>query len=184
MDGEMYDSPSVSKNLSVVQEFGYHILEPESGFLASGLEGQGRLPEFDAILEKASEIIGSIKGPLQKKKVVVTAGPTREFIDPVRFISNPSSGKMGFAMAKSGSTYGSGSYLNSRPHPSGKPEGVISKPIVSAEELFLEVQQHADADVIIMAAAVSDFTPSIIHNQKVKKNKGEHEIPLNGPPIF
>lgn len=178
MDGEMYESPSVSSNLKKVQEFGYHILEPESGFLASGLEGKGRLPEFETILNTATEIIGSIKGVLEGKKVVITAGPTREFIDPVRFISNPSTGKMGFAMAKAAQRLGAEVILIHGPVHLENPEGVITKSIVSAKDLFQEVKLQANADVIIMAAAVSDFTPNETHIHKVKKETGENEIKL------
>ncbi len=179
MDGEMYESPSVSENLKKVAEFGYHILEPESGFLASGLEGKGRLPEIESILEKASEIIGSVKGPLEGKKVVVTAGPTREFIDPVRFISNPSSGKMGFAMAKAAQRLGAEVTLIHGPVHLAKPDGVLTKGIVSAEDLYHAVQQEADADVIIMAAAVSDFTPAQTFDHKVKKDTAGDSIELS-----
>ncbi len=178
MDGEMYESPSVSENLKKVESFGYHILEPESGFLASGLEGKGRLPEIDVILEKASEIIGSVKGPLEGKKVIVTAGPTREFIDPVRFISNPSSGKMGFAMATAAQRLGAEVTLIHGPVSIDKPEGIITKSIVSAEDLYKAVQQNADADVIIMSAAVSDFTPANTFEHKVKKESGDNTINL------
>tara|TARA_R110000868_G_scaffold37111_15_gene131684 strand:+ start:11133 stop:12329 length:1197 start_codon:yes stop_codon:yes gene_type:complete len=178
MDGEMYESPSVIANLKRVQEFGYHILEPESGFLASGLEGKGRLPEFDSILDKASEIIGSIKGVLQGKNVVVTAGPTREFIDPVRFISNPSSGKMGFAMARAAQRLGAEVTLIHGPVHLNIPEGIIEESILSAGDLFEAVQKKADADIIIMAAAVSDFTPIKTYEHKVKKEVGESSIKL------
>lgn len=178
MDGEMYESPSVSSNLKKVKEYGYHILEPESGFLASGLEGKGRLPEIDSILETSSKILGSIKGPLEGKKVVVTAGPTREFIDPVRFISNPSSGKMGFAMAKASLRLGAEVTLIHGPVHLEMPKGIEVQEILSADDLFKAVQLKADADIIIMAAAVSDFTPSITYNHKVKKEVGESSIPL------
>lgn len=178
MDGEMYESPSVSQNLKKVEEFGYHILEPESGFLASGLEGKGRLPEIESILNNASEIIGSIKGPLEGKKVVVTAGPTREFIDPVRFISNPSSGKMGFAMADAALRLGAEVTLIHGPVSIPVPDGMVTQSITSAEDLFKAVQVKADADVIIMAAAVSDFTPIDTFDHKVKKGAGESSIHL------
>jgi len=178
MDGEMYESPAVSRNLKKVQEFGYYILEPETGYLASGLEGKGRLPEIGDILEKASEIIGSVKGPLEGKKVIVTAGPTREHIDPVRFISNPSSGKMGVAMAKAAQGLGADATLIHGPLFVSKPEGIHSISITSTAELFEAVKEYKDADVIIMAAAVSDFTPTEIHPQKVKKTEGKNSIGL------
>jgi len=179
MDGEMYESPTVTENLKKVQGFGYHVLEPASGFLASGLEGIGRLPEFDEILERSSEIIGSIEGPLKGKKVVVTAGPTREFIDPVRFISNPSSGKMGFAMAKSAQRLGAEVKLIHGPVTEPIPEGIQATEIISAQDLFEAVKSESKADIIIMAAAVSDFTPKNTHKHKVKKVSGANSIELN-----
>jgi phosphopantothenoylcysteine decarboxylase/phosphopantothenate--cysteine ligase len=178
MDGEMYESPTVTENLKKVREFGYHVLEPASGFLASGLEGKGRLPEIEDILDTSSEIIGSIEGPLKGKKVVVTAGPTREYIDPVRFISNPSSGKMGFAMAKAAQRLGAEVKLIHGPITADIPEGIHSIEITSAAEMFTAVQERNDADVIIMAAAVSDFTPVKTHQQKVKKETDQSSIEL------
>lgn len=179
MDGEMYESPSVSDNLKKVQEFGYHVLEPASGFLASGIEGKGRLPEFEDILDKASKIIGSVEGPLKGKKVVVTAGPTREFIDPVRFISNPSSGKMGFAMAEAAKRLGAEVKLIHGPVTASVPEGIHTSEITSAADLFEAVKNQANADIIIMAAAVSDFTPSETYDHKVKKETGSDSIKLS-----
>ncbi len=178
MDGEMYDSPSVTHNLEKVQQYGYHILEPENGFLASGLEGKGRLPEFDAILKKSSKIIGDIKGPLAGKKVLVTAGPTREYIDPVRFISNPSSGKMGIAMANAAVKLGAEVTFIHGPISTELPTNMVSKSIISAQDLFNEVKRHAYFDVIIMTAAVSDFTPTEVHPHKIKKDAGSSSIKL------
>lgn len=178
MDGEMYHSPGVSQNLKKVQEFGYHILEPEAGYLASGLEGKGRLPEIPQILEKASDIIGTVEGPLKGKKVVVTAGPTREYIDAVRFISNPSSGKMGLAMAEAAQQLGADVTLIHGPLSIEKPVGIHTVGITSTKDLFNAVQAYADADIIIMAAAVSDFTPTEVKKHKVKKADAGKEIKL------
>lgn len=180
MDGEMYEAPAVSQNLRQLEKNGYHILEPETGFLASGLQGKGRLPEIERILEKSSEIIGSIEGPLSGKKVVVTAGSTREFIDPVRFISNPSSGKMGFAMAQAAQSLGAEVILIHGAVSAPLPEGVRTEEIVSAQQLYEAVKLNSQADVIIMAAAVSDFTPKTTFGHKVKKNTtgSDHTIEL------
>lgn len=178
MDGEMYESPGVSGNLEKVREMGYHLLEPASGYLASGLEGKGRLPEFDDILHKASEIIGNTEGPLKGKKVVVTAGPTREHIDPVRFISNPSTGKMGIAMAKAAASLGAEVVLIHGPLSVPLPDGIQSVAIESAAELFDTVKEHAAAHVIIMAAAVADYTPVETSEQKIKKGDGPDSIKL------
>ncbi|MEX0608600.1 MAG: bifunctional phosphopantothenoylcysteine decarboxylase/phosphopantothenate--cysteine ligase CoaBC [Balneolaceae bacterium] len=178
MDGVMYDSPAVSKNIDVLRGNGYHILEPETGFLASGLEGKGRLPEIETILKTSSDIIGFVKGPLNGKKVVVSAGPTREFIDPVRFISNPSSGKMGFAMAEAAKSLGADVTVIHGAVSVKKPEGILSIEIVSAQDLFEAVKANADADIIIMAAAVSDFTPEKTYHKKVKKSEGADSIKM------
>jgi len=171
MDGEMYEAPSVQANLKKATDYGYHILEPETGYLASGQEGKGRLPEFDTILSKAHQITGQKKSQLSGKKVLVTAGPTREFIDPVRFISNPSSGKMGYAMARAAQQLGADVTLIHGPL-SIQINGIASKAITTAKELFDAVKAQSDADVIIMAAAVSDFTPVETHQHKVKKGTG------------
>ena len=181
MDGEMYEAPAVQKNIHTIKEFGYHILEPEEGYLASGLEGKGRLPEAETILNKSAQVIQQHRahGPLADKKVVVTAGPTREQIDPVRFISNPSSGKMGFAMAEAAQKLGADVTLIHGPVTLTKPTDVTAIEIESTQELFDKVKKHADAEVIIMAAAVSDFTPREHHQHKVKKDKAELSIELD-----
>lgn len=179
MDGEMYESPAVTSNLKKIHDFGYHILEPELGFLASGLTGKGRLPEFDAILAKVSEIVGENEGPLSGKKVLVTAGPTREFIDPVRFISNPSSGKMGFAMAEAAKSLGAEVTLIHGPVALNAPNGIKTKSIVSTADLFEAVKKEANSDIVIMAAAVSDFTPKNKFDHKVKKESGSDIVELS-----
>lgn len=180
MDGEMYMAPAVKKNIDQLQQFGYHLLEPDEGYLASGLEGKGRLPEPDAILQKSTDILNSGKRqkPLAGKTVLVTAGPTREHIDPVRFISNPSSGKMGFAMAEAAQDMGAEVVLVHGPVSIAPPPGVHTVPIEDAKELFKTVQKYADSDVVIMAAAVSDFTPAEFHQKKVKKTEASTRLEL------
>src|SRR5690625_696506 len=184
MDGEMYRSPAVERNLAILREDGFHILEPESGYLASGLEGKGRLPEIEAIIEKSGEILEEkkLQGPLSGKKVVVTAGPTREFLDPVRFISNPSSGKMGFAMAEAAQKLGGDVTVIHGPVHISPPAGVRTVEITSTGQLFEQVKNHADAGVIIMAAAVSDFTPDRHSGQKIKKEEGMSSLNLRRTP--
>lgn len=184
MDGEMYEAPAVQKNLSIIQGYGYHVLEPEAGYLASGLEGKGRLPEFDAILKESDEVIEQARtnGPLSGKKVVVTAGPTREHIDPVRFISNPSSGKMGYAMAEAAQRMGAEVTLIHGPVSISKPDSINTIEIESADELFEQVKNHVDADVVIMVAAVSDFSPKNSHQQKIKKDNAGNSLELQRTP--
>lgn len=178
MDGEMYEAPAVTKNMHAVRAYGYHLLEPADGFLASGLTGKGRLPEFDDILHKTAEILSAGTRPLTGKKVLVTAGATREFIDPVRFISNPSSGKMGFAMAEAAKKSGADVTVIHGFVTAPIPEGTASEEIVNTEELFNAVSKHSNADIIIMAAAVSDFTPAASTSHKIKKDNGTDSIPL------
>lgn len=184
MDGEMYEAPAVQKNLSIIQGYGYHVLEPEAGYLASGLEGKGRLPEFDAILKESDEVIEQARtnGPLSGKKVMVTAGPTREHIDPVRFISNPSSGKMGYAMAEAAQRMGAEVTLIHGPVSISKPDSINTIEIESADELFEQVKNHVDADVVIMVAAVSDFSPKNSHQQKIKKDTAGNSLELQRTP--
>lgn len=180
MDGEMYRAPAVKRNIQTLIDDGYHILEPEKGYLASGLEDQGRLPEAETILSKCRNILNQERndGPLRGKKIVVTAGPTREFIDPVRFISNPSSGKMGFAMAEAARQLGGEVTVIHGPVHLSKTNGIDYVEITSTADLFEEVRQRADADIIIMAAAVSDFTPDNYQQEKVKKETAKATLQL------
>ncbi len=180
MDGEMYRAPATLQNIERLHQYGYHLLEPEEGYLASGLEGKGRLPETEKIVEACVSILAPHKTerPLSGKKVVATAGPTREYIDPVRFISNPSSGKMGFAMAEAARDLGAEVTLIHGPVSIDPPANVHTIGIENTKELFEAVKRHADADAIIMAAAVSDFTPAEFHQQKVKKDNASTTLKL------
>lgn len=184
MDGGMYENASVQSNLKKVAERGIYILEPESGYLASGIEDKGRLPEPDQILLRSIEIIQShaIQGPLTGKRVVVTAGPTREFLDPVRFLSNPSSGKMGIAMAEAARALGGDVTLLHGPLTIEVPERLNPIPFVSAEDLFNLMKSRSDADLVIMTAAVSDFKPSRREEQKVKKENASLQLYLEPTP--
>jgi phosphopantothenoylcysteine decarboxylase/phosphopantothenate--cysteine ligase len=184
MDGEMYESSAVSENLEKAKSQGHYVLEPDEGYLASGLEAKGRLPEADAILNEAKKIIKKhrIQGPLTGKKVVVSAGPTREFLDPIRFISNPSSGKMGLAMAEAARLLGGNVTLLHGPISIEIPDRIQAESFVSADDLFNLIKKHADADLIIMAAAVSDFKPSSIQKNKVKKDEAGEELKLTRNP--
>ncbi|WP_138430453.1 bifunctional phosphopantothenoylcysteine decarboxylase/phosphopantothenate--cysteine ligase CoaBC [Fodinibius saliphilus] len=180
MDGEMYEAPAVQTNLETIHDLGYYLLEPDEGYLASGLEGKGRLPDVFKILDKSNQVIQKEKsdGPLSGKKVLVTAGPTREHIDPVRFISNPSSGKMGFAMAEAARNLGGEVTLIHGHVTIPKPYGISTVEIESAADLFEEVKKESDADVVIMAAAVSDFTPQEKKQQKIKKEGANTDLHL------
>ena len=178
MDGEMYEAPAVQQNLTRIQDFGYYLLEPESGYLASGLEGKGRLPEYNQILDKAKTILGyklqEAQKPLEGKRVLVTAGPTREHLDPVRFLSNPSSGKMGLAMAKAASELGAEVSLFVGPSVQtvDTSHTTNTSHFTSADQLFSLIKEKwEDIDILIMAAAVSDWKAKHILERKVKKDE-------------
>ena len=182
MDGEMMNAPATTHNIELLKSRGFHLLDPEEGYLASGLTGKGRLPEPDDIVAHVESLLATEKGPLYGKKVVVTAGPTREHIDPVRFISNPSSGKMGVAMAKAAQRLGAQVHLVHGPISLPIPEGIQAYAVLSAQDMFDRVKALYPADVFIKAAAVSDFSPTTTHNHKVKKNQGESHISLAPTP--
>ncbi len=182
MDGEMMNAPATAHNLKLLKSRGFHLLEPEEGYLASGLTGKGRLPEPDDIVAHIETLLDAKKGPLYGKKVVVTAGPTREHIDPVRFISNPSSGKMGLAMAKAAHRLGGLVHLVHGPISLSIPEGIHRYGVISAQDMFEQVKALHPADIFIKAAAVSDFRPTTTHNHKVKKTHKESHISLAPTP--
>ena len=182
MDGEMMNASATTHNLELLKSRGFHLLEPEEGYLASGLTGKGRLPEPDDIVAHVESLLATETGPLYEKKVVVTAGPTREHIDPVRFISNPSSGKMGLAMAKAAQRLGAQVHLVHGPISLAIPEGIQSYAVLSAHDMFEQVKALHPAEVFIKAAAVSDFSPTTTHNHKVKKSKEESHISLAPTP--
>lgn len=179
MDGEMYDHPAVQRNLSTLRNDGVYVMEPEEGYLASGLTGRGRLPDPVDILDTLDHILNA-NGLLKGKKVLVTAGPTREHIDPVRFISNPSSGKMGIAMAEAARALGADVHLLHGAISEPLPKGITATAFTSAADLFEKVQAlYEQYDIIIMAAAVADFTPASTTGQKIKKEEAADSIALS-----
>ena len=178
MDGQMYHSKATQRNLIQAREDGYHLIEPEKGYLASGLHDQGRLPEPAAILHHTERILNRNQ-VLKGKKVLVTAGPTREYLDPVRFLTNPSSGKMGIALARAAHLSGADVTLLLGPTSVSVPDGISVKSYVSSEDLFNLVKQlWADYDILIMSAAVSDFRPANRSDNKVKKVDGSLSLEL------
>ena len=171
MDVDMYRNEATQKNLSVLRERGYHILLPEEGELASGLVGPGRLPEPETIMAFVESIIKKTPMDLKKKKILVTAGPTYEPIDPVRFIGNRSSGKMGFAIANAAAQRGADVTLISGPVTLGTPKNVSRIDVETAEQMNDAVTKHAKkCDAIIMSAAVADYAPKKPAANKIKKN--------------
>jgi len=179
MDLDMYSHPSNQKNLESLKTYGNKVLPVGDGFLASGLEGKGRMLEPNKIVSFVVNFFNS-ELPLKEKKVLITAGPTHEAIDPVRFIGNHASGKMGFALAEIAAQLGAEVFLISGPtnektkHPSIKLEKVVS-----ADEMFNQVKKYYDTvDIAIAAAAVADFKPLNRASQKIKKQKGLDTIRL------
>ncbi len=170
MDGQMYDHPATRANMQVLRERGVAIVEPDEGRFASGLVGKGRLPDTTALMGQIRYVLGR-SGPLTGSRVVVTAGGTREALDPVRYITNRSSGKQGHALAQAAVDAGAEVTLISAAHGLATPIGAKLVTVDSAERMLKAVQANiASADALIMAAAVADFRPQSISPQKIKKS--------------
>ena len=181
MDHDMYLHPATQSNLARLEAFGYHLLPPEHGELASGLEGWGRLPESAVIQTRVNEILATSEPTkdLAGKSVLVTAGPTREAIDPVRFISNRSTGTMGFAMAAAAAERGARVTLVAGPTSLETPRTVDRIDVTTAAEMHAAVSRRADADIVIMAAAVADYRPTSKSDSKIKKSEGTPRLELD-----
>ncbi|MGG0668965.1 bifunctional phosphopantothenoylcysteine decarboxylase/phosphopantothenate--cysteine ligase CoaBC [Sporosarcina koreensis] len=180
MNVHMYENRSVIRNIEQLHEDGYRFIEPDEGFLACGYVGKGRLEEPEKIVHLIEERFSKPENlPLSGKKVVVTAGPTRERIDPVRYISNFSSGKMGYAIAEAAVALGAETTLISGPVELPKPAGVQLINVESAEEMLNAVLSRFDeADLVVKSAAVADYRPKEQHTQKMKKREGDSSIAL------
>lgn len=179
MDLDMYQHPTTRASFDKLQSFGNVIIPATSGELASGLHGEGRMAEPENILTFIQEYL--VKGlPLQNKKVLVTAGPTYEAIDPVRFIGNHSSGLMGYEISKSAANLGAQVILISGPsHLSISHSGISLHKVVSAEQMYHTAHSHyPEMDIVISAAAVSDYRPKTVAEQKIKKKEKELTIEL------
>ena len=182
MDEDMYRHPATQANLERLRGYGYYVLEPEYGPLASGLIGWGRLPEPETIFARMLELVRG-DPRWQGRKVLVTAGPTIEPIDAVRFISNFSSGKMGFALAEQAAQRGARVVLITGPVQLPTPAGVERVDVRTAEEMFRLVQARSpEADVVIMSAAVADFTPLQTERGKIKKSRYSRGLTLRLRP--
>lgn len=172
MNSNMWDNPIYQKNQERLETFGYHFIKPVYGDLACGWQGQGKLPDPQEIFNSAQALMGS--HALEGKTVLVTAGPTREELDPVRFLSNYSSGKMGYAIACAARNRGAKVLLVSGPVSLPEPWGVETIQVVSAQEMYQAVMARAEqADLIVKAAAVADFRPVVRVGQKAKKGVSE-----------
>jgi phosphopantothenoylcysteine decarboxylase / phosphopantothenate---cysteine ligase len=179
MDLDMYKHPSTISSFSILKKFGNTIIPAESGELASGLTGEGRMAEPEHIIAFLEADLES-KLPLKEKKILITAGPTYESIDPVRFIGNHSSGKMGYDIALSAANKGANVVLISGPsHLTINHSNINLIKVVSAEEMYLECHKwFNDVDVAIAAAAVADYKPKNVATQKIKKNDASLQIEL------
>jgi len=177
MNVGMYENPITQRNIQSLKSLGYHFIEPGEGFLACGDVGKGRLEDPIKIVERAVEIL-TATDELKGKKVLVTAGPTREAVDPVRYLTNHSSGKMGYAVAKAAKLRGADVVLVSGTKDLEPPSGVEVIQIDSADEMFEAVMKHVDADVIVKSAAVADYRPANPSDIKIKKMPGDMALPL------
>ena len=173
MNTNMYENPIVQDNLKILKKYGYEVVAPAEGYLACGDTGAGKMPEPQLLLEYILRETACEKD-MKGLKVLVTAGPTQEPIDPVRFITNHSTGKMGYAIAAVCMRRGAEVTLVSGPTAVQKPEFVNIVPVTTAREMFEEVTSRADEqDIIIKAAAVADYRPKNVSSEKVKKTDGE-----------
>ncbi len=173
MNTNMYENPIVQDNLKILKKYGYEVIAPAEGYLACGDTGAGKMPEPQLLLEYILRETACEKD-MKGLKVLVTAGPTQEPIDPVRFITNHSTGKMGYAIAAVCMRRGAEVTLVSGPTAVQKPEFVNIVPVTTAREMFEEVTSRADEqDIIIKAAAVADYRPKNVSSEKVKKKDGE-----------
>lgn len=176
MNVHMYDHPAVKRNLDILFQFGYQFVEPSEGYLACGYVGKGRLEEPEKVVELISDYFSNGDKEtmlLRGKKVVITAGPTREMVDPVRFFSNRSTGKMGFSLAEAAVSLGAEVLLISGPSELPVPKGVEYVSVTSAEDMYNAVHEaFPSADIVVKSAAVADYRPKEILGDKLKKKDG------------
>lgn len=178
MNTNMFENPIVQDNLKTLEHYGYEVIQPASGYLACGDTGAGKMPEPETLLAYIEKEIAREKD-LQGKKILVTAGPTQEAIDPVRYITNHSSGKMGYAIAKAAMLRGAEVTLVSGRTAIEAPLFVNVVPIVTAKDMFEAVTGISnEQDIIIKAAAVADYRPAVVSSEKVKKKEGQMSIEL------
>lgn len=178
MNVNMFTNPVVQRNIKTLEDFGVTVIPPDNGYLACGYTGAGKMPSEQVLLDYILRVIAKEKD-LAGKRVLVTAGPTRESIDPVRFITNHSTGKMGYAVARQAMLRGAEVTLVSGPVSIDPPPFVRVVNVLSAQDMFEAVKANfADADIIIKTAAVADYTPEITADEKIKKSDGGLSIPM------
>ncbi len=177
MNTRMYQNPVVQDNMEILKRYGMEVITPADGYLACGDTGAGKMPEPEVLYEAIVKAL--TPKDMAGKRVLVTAGPTREKIDPVRYISNHSTGKMGYAIARAAMLRGADVTLVSGKVNLEPPKGVRLLPVVSAADMAQAVKENArDQDIIIKAAAVADYRPSVTADEKLKKKDGEMTIEL------
>lgn len=178
MNTRMYENPITQDNMKILESYGIKMIEPQTGYLACGDTGIGKMAEPEQLLEYIKYSL--TKKDLVGKNVLITAGPTREAVDPVRFISNHSTGKMGYALAKAAAYRGANVKLVSGPVNLATPLFVERIDIISAKDMADAVKNLAkDMDIVIKAAAVADYKPTVVHDEKVKKSDDDMSIPLS-----
>ncbi len=178
MNTNMYENPVVQENIRKLREFGMEVIEPDTGLLACKAVGRGKMPSEETLLEY---ILKEIQYPhdMKEKRVLITAGATRESLDPVRFLTNHSTGKMGYALAAVAARRGAEVTLVSTVENLTAAPGVRVIPVVSAADMFEAVRENADGqDIVIKAAAVADYTPAEVSGQKIKKGEGALTVPF------
>ena len=179
MNTKMFENPVTQDNLDTLRRYGWEVIAPASGRLACGAVGAGKLPEPELLLQHILRKI-ALPHDLEGKRVLVTAGPTQEALDPVRYLTNHSTGKMGYALARMAMLRGAQVVLVTGPAAVAPPPFVEVVPVVSAQDMFEAVSARQDwADFIFKAAAVTDYTPAQYAGDKLKKKDGELSIPLN-----
>ena len=182
MNVNMWDHPATQENLKVLRPRGVHVVDPDEGYLACGMTGAGRLAATEAIAKKVCEVLG-LRHDFAGQSVLVSAGPTCEDIDPIRFLTNRSSGKMGYALAEAAHRRGAHVVLVSGPTELKIPEGVDWVPVRATEQMHRLVLERArEANVAIMAAAVSDYRPTATQDRKIKRGEGRFTLELEPTP--
>lgn len=181
MNIHMFENPIVQENLRKLSRVGYHILQPAEGFLACGYEGKGRLPDPEKIADEVERLLRN--KDLSGERFLITAGPSREPLDPVRYLSNRSSGKMGYALARAAARRGAEVVLVSGPTALESPSGVRTVHVTTAAEMHAAVtSEFGTATAVVMAAAVADYRPVATADQKIKRGKGAIELRLEPTP--
>jgi phosphopantothenoylcysteine decarboxylase/phosphopantothenate--cysteine ligase len=182
MNVNMWEHPATQENLATLRARGVHVIDPDEGYLACGMTGSGRLAATETIVQRVRDVLG-LRRDLEGQTILITAGPTREDIDPVRFLTNRSSGKMGYALAEAALRRGARTILVSGPTDLPVPEGAEWIPVRSTEEMRVAVNERAsNATVIVMAAAVADYRPAAVMAQKIKRAEKGLTLELEPTP--